>query len=135
MSKNEIFGETIYAYTRAQAIEDGFLVDLSEIAREAGFKIPVAVTSAVWEEYIAWTEEDTDNQTIQNQSGRLWDVLRMLLIAIKKAPSSADRLNYQLSVIPRDGKSQHPKLIELKALIDGGDNGDPVITIMLPNED
>ena len=30
--------EVISAYSRAQAIEDGVLVDLSTLAREAGFK-------------------------------------------------------------------------------------------------
>jgi hypothetical protein len=28
--------EVIYAYTRAQALEDGVLVDVSEMAKEAG---------------------------------------------------------------------------------------------------
>jgi len=32
-----IFGDVIYAYPRAQAIEDGVLVDVSETARKAGF--------------------------------------------------------------------------------------------------
>ena len=67
--------------------------------------------------------------------GRLWDVLWMFMIAIKKAHSNTDSLNYQLYVIPRDGKSRHPKLVKLNALIGGGDDGEPVITIMLPNED
>ena len=40
----------VHAYTRAQAIEDGCLVDVSETAREAGFKVPVALTAAVWAE-------------------------------------------------------------------------------------
>ena len=42
------FGPPISTYTRAQAIEDGFLVDVSETPREAGFKIPVALTRTVW---------------------------------------------------------------------------------------
>ena len=42
------FGPILSAYTRAQAIEDGFLVDVSDTAREAGFGIPVAVTRSVW---------------------------------------------------------------------------------------
>ena len=35
-------------YSRAQAIEDGILVDVSDTAREAGFTIPVALTRTVW---------------------------------------------------------------------------------------
>ena len=30
----------IFAYTRKQAIEDGVLVDLTEIAKQVGFVIP-----------------------------------------------------------------------------------------------
>jgi|GEM_PF-3971997 len=33
----EVFGQSIYIYTRAQAIEDGVLVDVSETAKEARF--------------------------------------------------------------------------------------------------
>lgn len=40
----------VHAYTRAQALADGMLVDVSEVAREAGFKVPVALTAAVWAE-------------------------------------------------------------------------------------
>ena len=42
----------IFSYTRAQAIEDGVLVDLTEWAAETGFKIPVACTATVWHQYI-----------------------------------------------------------------------------------
>ena len=41
--QNPLFGPVIYAYTRAQAIEDGVLADVTETAKEAGFKLPVAV--------------------------------------------------------------------------------------------
>ena len=125
----------ISAYTRAQALADGFLVDVSETAREMGFKIPVAVTHTVWGRYIEWTDQDTDNQTSQHQTGRLKDVLWMLMFAIKKSPATSDRLIYRLDVIPRDGKSHRAKTIKLKALIGGGDKGEPVFTIMLPDED
>ena len=43
----------ISVYTRAQAIEDGILVDVSETAREAGFRIPVAITRTVWSRLVA----------------------------------------------------------------------------------
>ena len=43
------FDPVLSVYTRAQAIEDGFLVDVSDTAREAGFKIPVAVSRTVWD--------------------------------------------------------------------------------------
>jgi len=125
----------ISIYTRTQALEDGVLVDVSTLAKEAGFTIPVAVTSAVWERCIFWTEEDDDRQTIQHTNGRLWDVLSMLKFAVSGSKGQLDRLYYKLLIIPRGGKATRPKLTTLKALIGGGDNGEPVITIMLPNED
>lgn len=36
--------EVISAYSRRDALEDGVLVDLSDLAREAGFLWPLAVT-------------------------------------------------------------------------------------------
>ena len=43
----------IFSYTRAQAIADGVLVDVSELAKQAGFRFPVAVTAGVWAECVA----------------------------------------------------------------------------------
>jgi hypothetical protein len=40
--------EIISSYSRAQALEDGVLIDISVLAREAGLKFPVAVTMAVF---------------------------------------------------------------------------------------
>ncbi len=40
----EFFGNVIHTYTRAQAIEDGVLIDVSETSSEAGFKWPAAIT-------------------------------------------------------------------------------------------
>jgi len=47
-----VFGPVIYAYTRAQAIDDGVLVDASALAQEAGIRYPVAVTRGLWERHI-----------------------------------------------------------------------------------
>ena len=41
-----------FSYTRAQAIDDGVLVDMTEWAKETGFRIPVACTAMVWNRYI-----------------------------------------------------------------------------------
>jgi hypothetical protein len=39
--------------SRADAIADGVLIDVSENAKEAGFRYPVVLTRAVWERYVA----------------------------------------------------------------------------------
>ena len=72
--------EVIYSYSRAQAIEDGVLVDVSEMATEAGFKHPTALTRAVWDDCVRVPEGLSD----QDEEGRLWDVLWMSAFAIRK---------------------------------------------------
>ncbi|MCX6698305.1 MAG: hypothetical protein NTV68_00020, partial [Methanomicrobiales archaeon] len=48
----DVFGEVIFRYTRAQAIEDGVLIDVTVTAKEIGIKYPVALTTAVYDEYV-----------------------------------------------------------------------------------
>ena len=72
----------IYQYTRAQAIEDGMLIDVTETAREAGITIPTALTAAVWERCVAVPEK----ATCQDEMGRLWDVLTVLRFTIMPEP-------------------------------------------------
>src|SRR5262249_42765183 len=41
-------GDLIHSYTRAGALRDGVLIDVSATAKEAGFNYPVALTRAAW---------------------------------------------------------------------------------------
>jgi len=121
--------EIIHAYTRAQAIDDGVLVDVSEVAREAGFTMPVAVTSGVYAKCIE-VPESTTGQDIQ---GRLWDVLTMLRHAIRSSKCSGSSLDFELLVKQSDNAPA--ELLKLNSVCGPGDNAEPVITIMLPGED
>jgi hypothetical protein len=49
----ETFGPVITCYSRAQAIEDGVLVDMSEAITPCPFKYPVAMTIAAYTATIA----------------------------------------------------------------------------------
>ena len=129
------FGEVIYAYTRAQAIADGVLVDVSPTARAAGFRWPVAMTRAAWEDCVAWSKDDSRRQVRQDQSGRLWDVLWMAMNAIRRISGAASQTLYQLYRVPRDEKCTEAQLVTLKVVAGPGDAGEPVITILLPQED
>lgn len=73
----------VYSYSRVQAIADGVLVDVSDMARDAGFRYPVALTAAAWADCVAWPERLRGAG--QSESGRLWDVLWMTKVAIKGA--------------------------------------------------
>jgi hypothetical protein len=46
------FGEIIYAYTRAQAVADGFQVEVTKTAQEAGIKFPVFIARTAFDAYV-----------------------------------------------------------------------------------
>lgn len=129
----EIFGEPVSTYTRAQALDDGFLVDVSELAKEAGFRFPVALTRAAWADCVEWSEADSKRQTYQDEAGRLWDVLYMASLAARR--NSGSELRFQLYRVPRGGRGVRPRLVTLQMHCGAGDEGEPVITIGLPGED
>ncbi len=132
---HNLFGEVIYSYTRAQAIDDGVLIDATEMARDAGFKWPLALTAAAWADSVAWSDADNERQVYQDQSGRLWDVLFMASYAIQTANNDNRQLKFGLQRIPRNGRSTTSQRLILKLILGPGDGGEPVITIMLPDED
>lgn len=121
--------EVIYSYTRAQALDDGVLVDVSSVAKELGIKHPVAVTTGVWNECV----EIPRGVVGQDQRGRLWDVLWMFKIAATKNLKT-DRVTFAVHV-RKDNRERMPPLVSLWALCGPGDTPDPVITIMLEGED
>ena len=106
--------EIISAYTRAQAIEDGFLVDISANGNGL-FKVPVAMTRTVYEKLTNNGKEDVTT------------TLFLLLLTLKKLIRAGEGDGEQLDFIFNR--------ISLKALSHGGDNGEHVITIMFPHED
>ena len=120
--------DLIQSYTRAEALADGVLVDVTETAREAGFRVPVALTSAVWNDCVAWTKEDSARVVYQDQAGRLWDVLWMALVAARRQPE-ASRLTYDMLRVRRDGTKPAPTKVRLVLDIGPGDHGEAVITI------
>lgn len=121
----------IYSYTRKQAIEDGVLIDVSETAREAGFKFPVAMTSEAFGLCVVVPE----GVSCQDEKGRLWDVLFMLHRAIKTG-SGGEQVDYSLLVNNHGGDLDEQRdTVRLKALCGPGDDAAPVITIMMPWED
>jgi hypothetical protein len=121
--------DLIYRYTRAQAIEDGVLIDVSTVAREAGITYPVALTSAAWGRCVAVPP----GVECQDEAGRLWDVLFLLALAIHRSDGGPEvRFGVHVRDSNREGT---PPLVRLKAVWGPGDQGEPVVTVMLPDED
>lgn len=121
--------EVIHAYTRAQAIEDGVLVDLSALAREAGFRWPLAVTRGVWG---VIEPSDALKKEGQSGTGRAWDLLNILRVELRSAKDGRELL-FAPYFLTEPGKP--PRQVAMRAVSGPGDDGEPVITIMMPDED
>lgn len=121
--------EVIHAYTRAQALKDGVLTDVSDLAREAGFKFPVAVTQGVWE---VLNPTEGLEAAGQDWKGRAWDLLTILRHAIRNA-GSTDEIHFAPLFLREPGRE--PEAVQMWAKCGPGDNAEPVITVMLKGED
>lgn len=147
---SEIFGETVFAYSRAQAIDDGFLVDLSQAVTPCPFKYPVAMTRAAYEATLAaggtWDEKlDGTAELIlpggQDHAGRAWDVFQMLLATMHNPRLDALQMQNQnptriyFSVLIDTHGNGRKTRVELKSICGPGDSAEPVITILLRGED
>lgn len=121
-------GVLIYSYTRAQAIADGVLIDVSNLAKAAGFRFPVAMTATVWETCVR-VPEGVEGQ---DETGRLWDVLNVLRFRIRASRAGEGELPFEVLV---RSDNRRPQEVKLKAVCGPGDDAEPVITVMLPEED
>jgi hypothetical protein len=119
----------ISTYTRAEALSDGTLVDVTERAKSAGIQIPTAVTRAVWNEYVALTPAAI--KAGNDIEGRLWDILWMFRGAALANPNQRE-IDFHLYVVT---DRVEPSLVTLKATCLPGDDGKAVMTILLPDED
>ena len=126
----------IYAYTRAQAIEDGVLVDVTETtaAWRAGIKMPIALTATVYGACVEIVPEHEDAGEAVN------DALHTLLFefanTIRKEKRKGNRLgNTLFFTVPVARRGEEPKIVQLKSVVGPGDDRKPVLTIMYPHED
>ena len=87
-----LFGEVIFSYTRAQAIADRVLVDVTPTALEAGFRFPVAATAAL----MAAVETIPQQYSHEDIEGRLWDLLWMASLAARRAKPGCSRIAFEV---------------------------------------
>lgn len=126
---DSFWGKPISVYTRAQAIEDGTLADLSAIVPDVcrqHYKYPVACTAAVW----AIIDAAVRNKRYGNSvAGIVHDILWMS--RVYKRQLSPDTVITRVTITGAGKK----RLYDFKLVVGPGDNGEPVITLMLPEED
>jgi hypothetical protein len=122
--------ELLHQYTRAQALADGVLIDISAVAKAVGFQVPVAVTARVWHDFVVPPVGLSDAQG-QSIESRLWDLVYLLSVASANQALSSSLV---YSVLFLMGTDEH-QLVNLRAVVHPGDRLEPVVTVLLTTED
>lgn len=123
--------DVIHTYTRKQAIEDGVLIDVTEQAKETGFKVPVAVTSTLYHRYIEPPEElEGEGQSIE---GRMHDVLLMVIKAAKDRWEGS-MVEFEILFLMNQNPNIEFEKVTCWAMTSAGDSLEPVLTVMLPED-
>jgi len=102
--------DLIHAYTRAQALADGVLVDVTDAAEAVGVSIHTAMTAGLYADAVRLL--------------RAFGAIRAALLA---APADEDRVYFTLRGVEGD--------VDAWAHIGPGDDGEPVLTLMRQGED
>ena len=125
--------DLIYAYTRSQALEDGVLLDVSQMAGEAGFRFPTAITADL---HARITPNEREKALGQSYEGRLWDVLFLASFAARRSDTQ-DRCSFEVGLFEADETPQHRThrcTLSLWMVVGPDDQGEPVITIGFPED-
>lgn len=126
---NDIFGPVIYSYTRADAINEGVLISLSDRFPDLCriYRYPIACTAAVWS---LVEKAFSCREHVDSIEGVVWDILYMSQKGIVARPDESTVL-FDVIVTGVCRKNLH----RLKAVCHAGDHLEPVVTLMLPDED
>ncbi len=127
-----LFGNNVVStYTREQAIEDGVLVDatigdFAEVSRQH-FRYPIAMTAEVF----GLIERAVNHPRWLNDFKGVWhDILHMSKLGIVSRIDPTQHL-FRVIITGTGRKRNHT----LKIVCHPGDQGEPVMTVMMPHED
>lgn len=113
---------------RQQAIENGFLIDVSPDAQKLGLTFPVTVTKPLWEIGIAPRESMPDEEKAE----RLRDVLMAFRLRIASQATLSPLIDFPAMLSMPPGGVPQP--VPLFALIQPDEQNRAVATLLLPNE-
>lgn len=119
----------ISTYSRKQALADGVLIDITADAAQVGFKLPTAVSDALMHRYVMPPSGMLGEG--QSLEGRLHDLLYLAFLTARQHQESG-RVEFEVVFLMRPG--QHEK-IRVVLHVGPGDEGEPVLTIMLPGDE
>ena len=119
----------IFSYTRQDALNDGIFIDVTETAKEAGIKYPVAVTTNLYNKWIKPSE--ALKKMGQDERGRLWDVIWMFRNAARKTKDSF--VEFEVIFL---NDQEKPETVTIWAAIEAQSPTDPSpgINILLPED-
>ena len=125
--------DIISKYTTEMGIEDGLFVDtrnteVAALATEAGIKVPVIVTSTVWED--VFKPSPAAEKRGESLTGRAWDVFMVLRYAAANSRNTST-MNFAVRHTNAKGRSVDARLY---AVIDHMGDGSPCIKVMFPSE-
>ena len=157
--QREVWWEVISVYSRAQAIHDGALVDCAqppfdELNQNVGLRVYVAMPVEAFDANVhplgnarfpvkivqrgkIWKPEALPEHAPQfpagqDMKGRYWDIVWMLRMAMGGRNDERSVL-FRFHAVPNSGGS--PQLVHLKCVVGPDDEGNPCLTIMLPDQD
>ena len=125
--------------SRSEALQQGFLVDVSSVAQTAGYRFPVALTRALWRDVNAVPESLVNQDyggVAQSPSNRLWHLLRDLAYQIDRDASPDETAFVARITLPlTDYTGQLWPRCSIRYSLGLGDEGEFIATIMRPGEE
>lgn len=105
-------------------------IDVTKMAVEAGFTGPVELTEAAWDELVTWSSASG----LQDEEGRLWDVLWMGSAALRKSENPQEWLDFGVWRVPNTPRARVPRYAECRMNVTIDSAGQSSVTILLPEE-
>lgn len=133
--RDDFWGKPIHTYLVQDALRDGMMVQpFPEMAREAGYRVPIIMTLKAFEALVGW---DDSHPTPQDEKGRFWDVLMVSYRSAERAVATPGaRIRQQVLAVPRERTRLYPHLLDFEVVFQAlNSEGDPCLTILLPEED
>ena len=110
--------------TRRDAIDDGDLIEITRMGRDIGITFPLAVSARAAQSMVPFPNIPQETVT-----ENLWDTLHAF--RDKARTTTEGEFEFQASIY----LNGLVPTLTFRAAVSPGDDGEPVITIMLPDED
>lgn len=117
----------IFSYSRADALADGVLIDVTAEAKGYGFKLPFAIGDNLFSYVTPPPGLEGEGQSLE---GRLHDLMTLAALSARKGLQQ-DRVEFEVLFLMRPGKHEKVRCV---LHVGPGDHGEPVLTLCLPED-